>query len=189
MEAVLRIVFSYSGGYNYLHRQICSWFRQMIETKPEAYLYYLDDLCRDGLINKYPLFSSSEKISRLALEKELYYLLVSYPEHVPYNVVEVATKQGNLKTLRWAEKNGHEVGDNCFRQAVEAGHYHILEWLTEMDYEGCDDLFWVAAYVGNVQMLEYLEENGYYRGDEESICEIAAEKGHIQVLEWYLDQG
>lgn len=194
MQAVLSSIFSFSGGYNYLHRQVCSEFRSLIGEREDAYLYYLDDLCRDRPqeVTKYiGTFSSSAKIAKLALDKGLFYLLTRFREHVPSDVANIAALKGNLDILRWSKEQGYDPEDYCFSQAVLGGHLHILQWLDgdDNDYYTYDDLFALAAEVGNVEILQWLDDNNYKRDEKDCVCNYAAEKGHIHVIEWCLKKG
>ncbi|SPN79522.1 Ankyrin repeat-containing protein [Cedratvirus Zaza IHUMI] len=191
MEPVLDAIFSFSGGRNYLHRQVCREFRWRIKADTHTYLHYADELCKEGLWEESHVKTCFVlEMVDTAIGQGLVNLLDKLKVYVPHDVVNIAAFQGNLEILQWAKENGYSLGDFCVTEAVRGGHLRVLQWL---DDNGCytyDDLYCLAAEVGSVEILEWLDDrDDYYTDDPCAVCNCAAREGHIQVLEWCLQKG
>ena len=63
----------------------------------------------------------------------------------------------------------------------------ILKWLKENGCEWDESICDYAAEGGHLDVLKWLKENGCEW--DESTCDYAAEGGHLEVLKWAIDNG
>ncbi len=102
-------------------------------------------------------------------------------------------------TMRSAAKNGHlaalqymcrrhpcAFSSSLSNAAAMGGHLHILQWLSKIDYGWHEFICASAAYGGQLSLLQSLRLWGY-RWAHTSGC--AAEGGHLDVLQWAVDNG
>jgi hypothetical protein len=211
MEAVYEAIFSFSGGYNFLHRQVCFEFRQMISEV--SYLEYLDQLCKDGRTKQLPPLTKS--IVEAAIDKSLLNLLEFCVDLVPKNTIcDEAAKKGKLGVLQWAPSQGYPWDVRVCRFAAMYGHLEILKWarangcpwdkevcsnasrgghlevLQWARANGCDWDRWVCHFAvmrDNLEVLKWAHENGC--DWDIRVSSIAAEYGRLEILKWVIDNG
>jgi hypothetical protein len=130
------------------------------------------------------------------------------------SVCENAAQNGHLEMLQWARANGCPWNIDVCRNAALGGHFKLLKWAIEngcdwnniytfenaafnghfdmMKYlktNGCswgEYTFDSAAENDNIEILDWLKDNGCPLSSLTltRILRIAAEAGHINVLEW-----
>nr|WIL04216.1 ankyrin repeat-containing protein [Cedratvirus lena]WIL04841.1 ankyrin repeat-containing protein [Cedratvirus duvanny] len=179
MEYIYENIFSFSGGYNYLNRQVCSEFRQRI--KPFHFLSYLDEVCSEG---REPEIKPSEELFSLSLKGGYLYLLIYCKEFAPKDLCILATRHGHLHILQWAREAGYDYDRKVSHVAAQFGHKHILNHLKE-DWSASTCAF--AARGGQLETLRYLISQGCDWGS--GTCTLAARGGHLEVLQWAESQG
>ena len=106
-----------------------------------------------------------------------------------------AAKKGHLDTLRWLREQGCPwvTRDIMFLIGPsKGGHLHVIEWAIA---QGCHlDGFEWAACNNHLHVLEWVHskaergEGNDYRIDP-LVYDLAARKGHIEVMRWAKDKG
>tara|TARA_Y100001958_G_scaffold120596_1_gene87711 strand:- start:430 stop:1737 length:1308 start_codon:yes stop_codon:yes gene_type:complete len=104
-------------------------------------------------------------------------------------VFTAAAKSGNLSLLTWLRKNesdGQLVGYEACDSAAAAGNLDALRWLHDCNYLWHSDTYMHAATSGGVAILTYLLDENCPRdvATEAAACECAAERGHLEALQW-----
>jgi hypothetical protein len=127
-EGILEVIFSFSGGYNYLHRQVCSSFRRII---PQVeYLAYVDALLGDGFKPK--TLKDSHKLLDLSVERGYLNIFLFHGNYVlPWNFCITCARHGHLHMLQWAKKEGYVITQQVYLEAVKADHGHVVQWLID----------------------------------------------------------
>lgn len=207
MNSILPTIFSYSEGYNYLHRWVCSEFRLLA---PEvSVLSFLDVLCRDDrtkLVNLQP----SRELG-IAAAKRGYVHLLEYnkEQNLPQSLCRMAAKRGHLNVLIWAKDNGFFWSEWAYVDAINNGYEEIASWAL---YSGCaadgslyaaavehnrgaiiklaiqkevgsdDRACKFAAKTGNLSLLMSLRWAAFPWN--EKTCAEAAKRGHLEILQW-----
>lgn len=103
----------------------------------------------------------------------------------------VSSSCRTLRMARWGRDNGMPWDWRVCAAAAQAGNLRVLEWARA---EGCgfpwDVLCAFAAGGGSVEMLRWAREKAYPRcpWDAET-CAAAAEKGHLEVVQWCVRRG
>ncbi|SOB74132.1 ankyrin repeat [Cedratvirus lausannensis] len=183
MEAVLETIFSFSGGYNFLNRQVCREFR---ELAPEVdNLEYLNQAIHDGY--KPENFIPTSKLADLALEKGLLPLLESCSDFVSEDVCKRAAGKGYLHILQWARVQRYSWDYKVCSEAAYNGHLETLQWAR---VNGCDwsaHTFLSAAAGGHLDILQWCKEQDC--PVDGNNCRIAASFGQLDALKWCVEQG
>jgi hypothetical protein len=103
----------------------------------------------------------------------------------------VSSSCRTLRMARWGRDNGMPWDWRVCAAAAQAGNLRVLEWARA---EGCgfpwDVLCAFAAGGGSVDVLRWAREKAYPRcpWDAET-CAAAAEKGHLEVVQWCVRRG
>jgi hypothetical protein len=129
MDFVYSTIFSFSGGYNFLHRQVCPEFRALVPQV--SYVVYLDQLIKDvRQPENFPPsdFNLSRRLAKIAIEKGLLALLGQCTKHVRSDLCKIAAKKGNLKALQWARSEGYHWDERTCLEAAFKGYLEILKW-------------------------------------------------------------
>lgn len=121
---VLSVIFSFSEGYNFVHRQVCSEFRALIPFI--HHLVYLDSMLGDG---KKLSFRQKKILAIEALERGLLHLLEANKNYIPLDACDVAAKGGRQKILQWLLSQGYKCTENTCSVAAEGGHLKVLQYL------------------------------------------------------------
>lgn len=161
MQAVYEIIFSFSGGYNYLNQQVCSGFKRLA---PKVSVYvYLDQLLQDGKKDEFTLFVCStpmKEITEVAIEQTQLSLLAECVENIPANICDIAARKGDLKLLLWTRERKYYWNECTYLGAACNGHLEVIKWLRE---QGCPWDEWTcsrAAVGGHLEVLQWAHENG-----------------------------
>jgi hypothetical protein len=80
---------------------------------------------------------------------------------------------------------GSMCTDFAFQVAVARCHLEAVEFMFINGYIYFNRVDCVAAYFGYLAMLQLLEKYGYYWDD---VANYAAAGGHVECIEWALDQ-
>ncbi|SPN79569.1 Hypothetical protein ZAZAV_372 [Cedratvirus Zaza IHUMI] len=125
---LLEAIFSFSGGYNYLHRQVCSEFRRML---PEVdHLAYIDALLGDKRAPKG--LKDSHKLLELSVDKGYLNILLFHGNYVlPWEFCIRCARNGHLHMLQWAKDKGYVITQQVYREAVKADQGHVVQWLID----------------------------------------------------------
>lgn len=97
----------------------------------------------------------------------------------------VAASAGHVHILKYLRANSLPGGeDQVSIAAAKNGHFNVLEWMTKHGFtDWCNETYQVAAGGGHLDILRYL-----YRArsvpSRIMLCEYAARKGRVNVLEW-----
>lgn len=164
MDYIRRVIFSYSGGYNFIHRQVCTEFRENIpEVCP---LVYFDALCSDG----------------------------RQPKHVQPDDTwaTIALDQGLLHILQWSIHC--YTGKEPCEETTKGGHLHILKWLKEQGYECTIRVATLAVKGSHLEILKWCKDNNWFSKKKssswsKSLTLEAAIKGNREILQWAIDNG
>lgn len=102
----------------------------------------------------------------------------------------VAIDDENIDMLKWLKSKGcPSVSKKITMAAVQNGNYEILEWLFDTDYEFDNDILEVAAKKGFIYMVEEILTFGYSSSEVDEAFLLFAEHGHLDGLEWCLENG
>jgi len=96
-----------------------------------------------------------------------------------------AARSGNMKMLRWVIKSKCKIDDAAICLAAEKNHFKIVKWLFGKYPKKVFQLDNSVGISGNLEMVKWAIENI----DPEDfsgagVCEGAASKGHLHILEW-----
>lgn len=178
MQAVLETIFSYSGGYNYPHRQVCFEFRTL--APKTDLLTYLDGLCREHG-NKF------HQVCNINLEDILRYL---GPKNT--NICTLLAGTGHKKLFKWAITLGYIPDEDTLERAIEFGNSEIVTciykggWIdTEYWYYGEAHEF--AIEYGRLEIFKWLKENDI-GWNSTALCDCA-ERGNLDILKCALENG
>ena len=182
MEIVCCTIFSYSEGYNFINRQVCCEFREMI---PEIHgCVYLDQLIKDG---KKPDFTPSFKMVELGVKFNLFSLLEAFPSYTATFVCTEAIKNNNIKVLQWAKERGYKPSEYNYIHIAQHANLETVKYLIDEGYVWSRSAFSYMARCGCLDILEYLVLQGLsLQGD---VCAGAAEGGHLGIIKWALSKG
>jgi hypothetical protein len=181
MQVVYETIFSFSGGYNFLNRQVCLEFRQL--APKVEYIAYIDQLLSDD--RKPKDFVPSEKIMEAAINKELLHVLEACREFIPkHGICPAIAKKGKLRALQWAHTNYPWDDDVCFWAACR-GRLEILKWARANGFSWDEETCNQAASSGHLEVLQWLIANGCPWS--ESICSWAVTGDHLEVLQWLIE--
>ena len=102
-----------------------------------------------------------------------------------------AVEDGDLPALRWYW--AHEPEDrpaliHTVNRLARYGHLHALQWLSAKtpDYV-FNGVCKNAAEKGHLEVLQWARDQGYPWGDD--ACDMAAAYGRLEVLRWALEDG
>ncbi|KAG5190987.1 hypothetical protein JKP88DRAFT_296870 [Tribonema minus] len=134
----------------------------------------------------------SEDVSTLAAAgghlHVIEWLVDTIPGAVDEDTCAMAAQFGHLHVLRFAHERGCPWDSRVCRVAAHKGHLDVLRYARE---HGCP---WVGAEVarcaadgGGLAVLQWAVENGC--GWDATVCEIAAGRGDVEMLEWALASG
>lgn len=178
MQVVLEAIFYHSGGYNYLHAQVCSEFRTL--APKTDLLTYIDGLCEvhDG---------DFYRPCNINLKDVLNY--IGYRNA---NICTSLAETGHKKLFKWAITLGYIPDEETVERAIEFGNLHILKhiykggWIdAEYWYYGEPQEF--AIEYGRLEIFKWLE--GHHIGWHSTVLCDCAEHGHLEILQWALDSG
>ncbi|SHO33391.1 Pseudo ankyrin repeat-like [Cedratvirus A11] len=180
MNAILPVVFSFSGDYNYFYRQVCSEFRQMI-PKVDL-LAYLNTLCRDHGDRFYKVINNNLEAWHV--------LSLIGPKNA--NICTLLAETNHTKLFKWAIALGYLPDEDTVERAVEFGNLRMLECIYRGGWIRQD--FWFYGYVcdfaaeyNKLDILKWARKTG---PDWDAIVLYnSAEKGYLKVLEWALEDG
>jgi len=99
---------------------------------------------------------------------------------------------GHLHVLRWAYDSGLRFplfSNQLSMIAAREGYMDILEWLLEVRVPIGPPTWKAATARGRLEVLQWLQDHNIPRPEGESLCNIAARSGRINVLEWARAQG
>jgi len=149
--------------------------------------------------------------------RRLQHIAASGP--LPTRACESAARYGHLHVLRWALESSRDAATtaNVYVKAAIGGHLHVLQWAFDHEFEKsywtcmhaarhghfevvkwahqhglvcADAAFKAAAQGGHLEIVQWLHSNDGSRDRHYScVCSIAAEYGHLHVLEWACGQG
>nr|WIL04834.1 hypothetical protein Cduv_354 [Cedratvirus duvanny] len=128
-ESVLENIFSFSGGYNFINRQVCSDFRRII---PQVdHLAYVDTLLGDGIRPKG--IKDSHDLLQLSTDKGYLNIFLIHGEGyvLPYQFCIRCARHGHLHMLKWAHERGHVIIKSVYLEAVKAKQTHVMQWLID----------------------------------------------------------
>ena len=98
-------------------------------------------------------------------------------------ICEKAAKGGHLDILLWAKNNGFQFSSNNFVQAVCGGHMHIIQYLCNCGVAlWTDEVLELAAEKGHLEVLKWAVENAV--DNFSRVCIGAARGGHLHILKW-----
>lgn len=127
-EGILEIIFSYSGGCNFVHRQVCSEFRRIIPDTDR--LAYLDILLEQGFQPK--KLERSYDLFDLSLERGYLNIFLYHGEYVlPWDFCSRCARNGHLHMLQWAHQKGFLIIKSVYLEAVQADQRHVAQWLID----------------------------------------------------------
>jgi hypothetical protein len=180
MQSVYEAIFSFSGDYNYLHRQVCSEFRQMI-AKVDL-LAYLNTLCRDHGDRFYKVINDN---------LEAWHVLSCIgPKNV--NVCALLAETNYTKLFKWIVSLGYLPDEDTVERAVEFGNLRMLECIYRGRWIRQD--FWIYGYVcdfaaehGKLDILQWAKDFGF--GWDATVLYNSTEQGHLELLKWALKNG
>lgn len=182
MQSVYERIFFFSGGYNYLHAQVCTEFRALSSKKTRA--DYLDQLIQDG---KDVSEQNLEFFLDEAIEKELIHLVAECSKYTKQNISLLASKKGKLKVLQWAHEHGHPCDVNVCEKAAKHGHLQILKWAIQGVDWGAEVCL-ISCSKGHLEILKWeVEENK--RKLSPWFFSNAAWGGHVEILRWLREKG
>ncbi|SPN79683.1 Ankyrin repeat-containing protein [Brazilian cedratvirus IHUMI] len=178
MQAVLETIFSYSRGYNYPHRQVCSEFRTL--APKTDLLTYLDGLCREHG-NKF------HQVCNINLED-----ILNYIGHKNANICTSLAETGHKKLFKWAIALGYVPDEDTLERAIEFGNLEIATCIYKGGWIRIE--FWTYGYVcdlaaehGRLEILKWAREIDSER--DATVLYNSAEQGHLEILKWALENG
>ncbi|SPN79600.1 Ankyrin repeat-containing protein [Cedratvirus Zaza IHUMI] len=180
MEPVLEVIFSFSEGYNFRNRQVCSQFRQMIPKVEDV--VYIDCVCRDS--------KPALKYNRELLYKALTFGCINIfrcASAVPSDVCKHAAFHGQMEILQWAHEKEFYWNEDTCELAARGGHLEILKWCREQGCRWDEETCFMAAHFRHLDVLEWALDNGC--PCDERVCMYAARGGHLDVLIWCIERG
>ncbi len=96
-----------------------------------------------------------------------------------------AAKSGNIELIKWMQKHGFKFTEQTILSAV--GNSELVKWLYENDYlYHSDKLCKKIVMSGDLNLLIWLHERNV---TNQSICNYAAQAGHLYILIWAIDEG
>lgn len=105
-----------------------------------------------------------------------------------------AAEGGHLIILKWLVEAKYRLNYyNCSYTAAEYGQLHILKWLSS--YQIREGRYWdtdicrVAASNGHLEVLQWLIEQSNSITWDSSICLAASKNGHLTVLRYLIQVG
>ena len=123
-------------------------------------------------------------------------LLQEFKEHKIYNaaITTNATRNGHLATLKWLCENDCSIDKNSYIEAAKHGYLDILEWLYETYglTESMKSALKAAADTGRLEICKWLMKLGetyFSLSDLYDITDTAANEGHFEVVDWFIDRG
>ncbi|SOB74041.1 ankyrin repeat [Cedratvirus lausannensis] len=191
-EQVLCTIFSFSEGYNFVNRQVCSDFRRIV-PKVSPFVY-LDRLLADKVQIK---LEPSEEMMVEAVKLDLVHLLEVNKPYIEKEICEIAAELGKTKVLDWAIDNGYSCihptpctgpckSSNLYCCAVKGGHLHIIKQLDEKGFPFRVSNFYDVAKYGHWEILKWVKDRGYL---SERFCSNAALGGRLDILQWLRANG
>ena len=108
------------------------------------------------------------------------------------DICDVAAKNGHLKCLKWARRNGYRWDEETCAFAAKYGHLDCLMWArcSQNAKEACPWDEWTcswAAKEGHLKCLKWARRNGCPW--DEDTCAYAAKYGHLDCLIWARKHG
>ena len=103
-----------------------------------------------------------------------------------YDVCWAAAKIGSLEILKWLRENGSPWSKDTCMFAGAHRRWEVLKWALANGCEYDVRLLNSFASEGQLHILKWMKENGYF---EPIQCWYAVAGGHMDVLEWLLDNG
>ena len=99
-----------------------------------------------------------------------------------------AARAGHLDVLQFARAQDCRWRYEVLSEAAACrNNVAMLEWMCENECELNPEACTTAAYNGQLGNLQYLRSVGVDWDDK--VCEVAAIRGHLQVLRWAYDNG
>lgn len=101
------------------------------------------------------------------------------------NLCSLAAEAGSHQVLKWSILKGYPYDESLLENACIIGKLDIIIWLQELfKLERLDILHYkIAAQYGHLNVLEY----GYQHNQllqNSFICDMAARHGHLHILKW-----
>nr|WIL04856.1 hypothetical protein Cduv_376 [Cedratvirus duvanny] len=158
MQSVYLTIFSFSGGYNFRNRQVCSEFRQMVPRVLR--LCYLDTLYRDDSIR---LDQLGRKIIKKSIKLGCVNILEKHKHEVPKDIFYLAAYYQNIDSLNWAKDNGYKFHRRICGAAAMKGSFVLLRWIKDNGYGWDEDTCGAAAEGGQLETLKWLRVKGWFR--------------------------
>ena len=183
-EQVLRTIFDFSEGYNFVNRQVCSEFREMVpEVNP---LVYLDVLVRDGRPPEevQPLDGLMQK----ALDMRLFHLLEFNKEYIPKDICYMSAGNADLEMLHWCKERGfgHEE-EKLYLSALRSGQVKVLDWIKANYFLPQTNLTECATESGFLEGLVWYINEGH---EIDPYClHFSVTEGYLQITEFLLPLG
>lgn len=104
-------------------------------------------------------------------------------------VAKFATRNNNIKILRYLKQNQCKFDWECLYEAVQNENYIILKWLLKNKIKIIDFVFFTAAGVGNLKIIKYLHKKMRKRIYPEGALNYALKNNNINVVKWLFQVG
>jgi hypothetical protein len=107
-------------------------------------------------------------------------------------VCRAATKGGHLEAFRWVMgQEGCRWDEGICASVAEEGHMHILKWARDNGYGWYLSASARAAKARRFEVLRWASDvwPTSWGGTSTSICNAAAQGGHIEILRWARGKG
>lgn len=106
-----------------------------------------------------------------------------------YRTYNVAAKSGNLKLMKFLEKNRCQRSlGKVLNSAARHGHLNILKWwATAQHFRAHDEALYEAAKYGQLRIVKWFfwSENARERNNKfEKVLDIVVQRRHDDILKW-----
>ena len=177
------------------HMQILYWLKK---NKYYPHLYWKHDICifaaKHGHLEPFVWLNSKYYDSRvfLAAAKQghvhILEWFLSIGVKLPSNIWDYVVRIGNLETVKHVVENGHSLSRRAMGLAARKGHLEIVKYLCSIytKYLGAF-VCSMAAEGGHLNVLQWLRESGCNWDSETTQC--ALERGNLEILKWATENG
>lgn len=184
---VLEIILRFCEGHAYINSQVCSDWREMVLPWENLKEKFIDTCFEEDLpyVAKFPAsYFNLTRLRSLVRNERVDLLRMAVNLGVfAFPCQTFAAEIGSVKILEWYDSEINKIFPNHVGYvAAKRGHWKVLDWLIKKN--SCLDCSVIVGAVefGNLEIVQKLKAYGCQWSN--AVCEIAAEKGHLEILKW-----